>query len=53
MDLHRHVFEVNEIDGKPIHNGLLYDMVLVLPNSIVQVQFATDNPVSYALLLGK
>lgn len=44
MHLHGHVFEVIEIDGKKISDGLLHDTVLVLPNSIVKVQFDADNP---------
>ncbi|STX50157.1 Copper resistance protein A [Legionella busanensis] len=44
MHLHGHVFEVTEIDGKKINEGLLHDTVLVLPNSSVKVVFDTDNP---------
>lgn len=44
MHLHGHVFEVTEIDGKPIKNGALRDTVLVLPKSTVKVQFDTNNP---------
>ncbi|WP_131775105.1 multicopper oxidase family protein [Legionella anisa] len=44
MHLHGHVFEVTEIDGKKISNGLMHDTVLVLPKSTVKVQFDTDNP---------
>lgn len=44
MHLHGHVFEVTEIDGKKIKNGLLHDTVIVLPKSTVNIQFDTDNP---------
>ena len=44
MHLHGHVFEVTEIDGKKIRNGLLHDTVIVLPKSTVNIQFDTDNP---------
>ncbi|MCP0912896.1 MULTISPECIES: multicopper oxidase family protein [Legionella] len=44
MHLHGHVFEVTEIDGKKISEGLLHDTVIVLPKSTVKVQFDTDNP---------
>ncbi|HAU3761215.1 TPA: multicopper oxidase family protein [Legionella pneumophila] len=44
MHLHGHVFEVTEIDGKKISDGLLHDTVLVLPKSTVKVQFDSDNP---------
>ncbi|MDP3560948.1 MAG: multicopper oxidase family protein [Legionellaceae bacterium] len=44
MHLHGHVFEVTEIDGKPLKQGAMRDTVLVLPNSTVKIQFDTDNP---------
>ncbi|OGV50567.1 MAG: copper oxidase [Legionellales bacterium RIFCSPHIGHO2_12_FULL_42_9] len=44
MHLHGHVFEVTEIDGKVIKDGMMHDTILVLPNSTVKVQFDTDNP---------
>ena len=44
MHLHGHVFEVTEIDGKPLKQGAMRDTVLVLPNSTVKVQFDADNP---------
>jgi hypothetical protein len=43
-DLHGHVFEVTEIDGKLLKNGAMRDTLLVLPHSIVKVQFDSDNP---------
>ena len=44
MHLHGHVFQVTEIDGKPLSNGAMRDTILVLPNSTVKVQFDSDNP---------
>jgi FtsP/CotA-like multicopper oxidase with cupredoxin domain len=44
MHLHGHIFEVTEIDGKLLKNGAMRDTILVLPHSIVKVQFDSDNP---------
>ena len=44
MHLHGHEFEVTEIDGKRLKQGAMRDTVLVLPNSIVKVQFDANNP---------
>ncbi|AGH55417.1 Copper resistance protein A (plasmid) [Legionella pneumophila subsp. pneumophila LPE509] len=44
MHLHGHVFQVTEIDGKQLANGVMRDTVLVLPKSTVKVQFDSDNP---------
>ncbi|MCZ4798189.1 multicopper oxidase family protein [Legionella pneumophila] len=49
MHLHGHVFEVTEIDGKKVSDGLLHDTVLVLPKSTVKIQFDTDNPGNWML----
>ncbi|HAT7073420.1 multicopper oxidase family protein [Legionella pneumophila] len=49
MHLHGHVFEVTEIDGKKIRDGLLHDTVLVLPKSTVKIQFDSDNPGNWML----
>ena len=43
MHLHGHVFQVTEIDGKPLE-GALRDTILVLPNSTVKVQFDANHP---------
>ncbi|WP_331712957.1 multicopper oxidase family protein [Legionella waltersii] len=44
MHLHGHVFEVTEIDGKPLKQGAMRDTVLVMPKSTVKIQFDTNNP---------
>ncbi|WP_454780680.1 multicopper oxidase family protein [Legionella sp. WA2022007384] len=44
MHLHGHLFEVTEIDGQLLKEGPMRDTVLVLPHSIVKIQFDTDNP---------
>jgi FtsP/CotA-like multicopper oxidase with cupredoxin domain len=44
MHLHGHVFEVTEIDGKPLKQGAMRDTVLVMPNSTVKIQFDSNNP---------
>jgi FtsP/CotA-like multicopper oxidase with cupredoxin domain len=43
MHIHGHVFEVTEINGKPIR-GALRDTVLIPANGTVKIQFDTDNP---------
>lgn len=43
MHFHGHVFQVTEIDGKPIE-GAVRDTVLVMPNSTLKIQFDADNP---------
>lgn len=43
MHLHGHVFQITEINEKPIE-GALHDTILVLPQSIVKVQFDANNP---------
>lgn len=43
MHLHGHVFQVTEIDGKPL-GGAMRDTVLVMPNSSLSIQFDADNP---------
>lgn len=43
MHIHGHVFEVTEINGKPIQ-GAMRDTVLVPANGTVKIQFDTDNP---------
>ncbi|PJE16632.1 multicopper oxidase family protein [Legionella sp.] len=44
MHFHGHVFEVTEINGKPITDGPYHDTVLILPNSTMKLQFDADNP---------
>jgi FtsP/CotA-like multicopper oxidase with cupredoxin domain len=43
MHLHGHVFQVVEVDGKPIR-GALRDTILVPPKATLKVQFDADNP---------
>ncbi|MFN7097685.1 MAG: multicopper oxidase family protein, partial [Gammaproteobacteria bacterium] len=44
IHLHGHVFEVTEMDGKPVLDGAMRDTVFVMPHSTVKVQFDSDNP---------
>ncbi|WP_133128846.1 multicopper oxidase family protein [Legionella nagasakiensis] len=44
MHYHGHVFQVTEINGKPLANGPLRDSILVLPHQTVKVQYDADNP---------
>ncbi|KTD19459.1 multicopper oxidase family protein [Legionella israelensis] len=44
MHFHGHVYQVTEIDGKPIQGGAVRDTILVQPNSTVKVQFDALNP---------
>jgi FtsP/CotA-like multicopper oxidase with cupredoxin domain len=48
MHLHGHFFQVTEIDGQPLE-GALRDTMLVLPKSIVKVQFDANNPGNWPL----
>ena len=43
MHLHGHVFQVVEVDGKPIR-GAIRDTILVPPKATLKVQFDADNP---------
>lgn len=43
MHLHGHVFQVTQIDERPVQ-GALRDTLLVMPNSTIAVQFDADNP---------
>jgi FtsP/CotA-like multicopper oxidase with cupredoxin domain len=43
MHLHRHTFEVTQIGAKPI-NGLMKDVINVMPLDTVEVDFVADNP---------
>lgn len=44
MHFHGHVFQVTEINGKPLKDGARRDTVLVQPFTTVKVQFDADNP---------
>lgn len=48
MHLHGHIFQVTEINGQSLR-GALRDTVLVLPGSIVKVQFDANNVGNWAL----
>ncbi|HEV2710604.1 MAG TPA: multicopper oxidase domain-containing protein [Edaphobacter sp.] len=43
MHLHRHTFEVTQIGSKPI-NGLMKDVINVMPLDTVEVDFVANNP---------
>lgn len=43
MHLHRHSFEVVDIDGRPM-SGLIKDTVNVMPYQRIAVDFVADNP---------
>jgi FtsP/CotA-like multicopper oxidase with cupredoxin domain len=43
MHLHGHLFQVVELNGKPL-NGAVRDSVLVAPSATVKVVFDADNP---------
>jgi FtsP/CotA-like multicopper oxidase with cupredoxin domain len=43
MHLHGHVFQVTEVEGKPI-KGAMRDTILVGPKATVKIQFDADNP---------
>ena len=43
MHLHGHVFQVVEINGKPLQ-GAVRDSVLVAPKATVKIAFDADNP---------
>jgi FtsP/CotA-like multicopper oxidase with cupredoxin domain len=44
MHLHRHTFEVRQIDGSPEIYGLKKDVVLVPAKSTAEVEFVANNP---------
>jgi FtsP/CotA-like multicopper oxidase with cupredoxin domain len=43
MHLHRHTFEVTQIGAKPV-NGLMKDVINVMPLDSVEVDFVANNP---------
>lgn len=43
MHLHRHTFEVTQIGSKPM-NGLMKDVINVMPLDTVEVDFVANNP---------
>jgi FtsP/CotA-like multicopper oxidase with cupredoxin domain len=44
MHLHRHRFEVRQVDGSPEMSGLMKDVVLVPAKSTAEFEFTADNP---------
>ena len=44
MHLHRHTFEVRQVDGSPELRGLRKDVVLVHAKSTAEVEFLAENP---------
>jgi len=44
MHLHRHVFEVRQVDGSPEIHGLRKDVVLVASKTTAEVEFVANNP---------
>jgi len=44
IHLHRHTFEVRQLDGSPELQGLKKDVVLVHAKSATEIEFLADNP---------
>ena len=44
MHFHGHVFQVTELNGKPLKQGARRDTILVQPNTTVKIVFDADNP---------
>jgi FtsP/CotA-like multicopper oxidase with cupredoxin domain len=44
MHLHRHTFEVRQVDGSPEMHGLWKDVVLVRAKSTAEVEFLANHP---------
>jgi FtsP/CotA-like multicopper oxidase with cupredoxin domain len=44
MHLHRHTFEVRQVDGSPELGGLKKDVVLVPARTTAELEFVADNP---------
>ena len=44
MHLHRHTFEVRQVDASPEMHGLRKDVLLVPAKTIAEVEFVADNP---------
>ena len=44
MHLHRHTFEVRQVDGSPEIHGLRKDVVLVPAKTAAEIEFVANNP---------
>ena len=44
LHLHRHTFDVRQVDGSPEIHGLKKDVVLVHAKSTAEIEFLADNP---------
>ncbi len=44
LHLHRHTFDVRQVDGSPELHGLKKDVVLVHSKSTAEIEFLADNP---------
>jgi FtsP/CotA-like multicopper oxidase with cupredoxin domain len=44
LHLHRHTFEVRQVDHSPELRGLKKDVVLVPANTTAEIEFLADNP---------
>lgn len=44
MHLHRHTFEIRQVDGSPEMSGLKKDVVLVPARTTAEVEFVADHP---------
>ncbi|MCH9632611.1 MAG: hypothetical protein S4CHLAM6_09490 [Chlamydiae bacterium] len=44
MHLHGHIFQVTEINGDPINEGAMRDVLLVMPHQSAKIVFDANNP---------
>ena len=44
MHLHRHTFEIRQVDNSPEMRGLMKDVVLVPSRTTAEVEFVANNP---------
>ncbi len=44
MHLHGHIFQITEINGDPIENGAMRDVLLVMPHQSAKMIFDANNP---------
>lgn len=44
MHLHGHIFQVTEINGDPINEGAMRDVLLVMPHQTAKIIFDANNP---------
>ena len=44
IHLHRHTFQVQQVDGSPEMHGLNKDVILIPAKSTAEIEFVANNP---------